>query len=194
MKNTIENLAKAFIGESQARNRYSFYAKTAQKEGFEQIAEIFLLTAENEREHAKWLLRLINGLQEKSGKDIGEIVVEAPCPITFSSTADNLKAAIAGENHEHTVMYPGFADVAEQEGFPEIASRLRAIARAEEHHEDRYQKLLTEVEGDTVFKKQEKVVWVCRKCGYVHEGSEPPEKCPSCSHPPSYFEVSCEKY
>ena len=194
MKNTIENLTKAFIGESQARNRYSFYAKIAQKEGFEQIAEIFLITADNEREHAKWLFRLINELKKKSGETLDEIKVEAAAPTTLGSTAENLKAAIAGENYEYTKMYPEFADVAEKEGFPEIAERLRAIAKAEEHHEWRYKKLLKEVEGSTVFKKNEKVYWVCRKCGYVHEGEEPPEKCPSCSHPKNYFERKCEEY
>ncbi len=193
MEKTIENLAKAFVGESQARNRYTFYAKIAQKEGFEQIAEIFLATADNEREHAKWLMRLINELKKKSGNDI-EISVDAPVPTVLGDTRENLKAAIEGENYENTKMYPEFADIAEKEGFPEIAKRLRAIAVAEKHHEERYQKLLNEVEGNTVFKKGEKTVWVCRKCGYAHEGEEPPENCPSCSHPKNYFEVKCEMY
>ena len=193
MEKTIENLAKAFVGESQARNRYTFYAKIAQKEGFEQIAEIFLTTADNEREHAKWLMRLINELKKKSGNDI-EISVDAPVPTVLGDTKENLKAAIEGENYENTKMYPEFADIAEKEGFPEIAKRLRAIAVAEKHHEERYQKLLNEVEGNTVFKKGEKTVWVCRKCGYAHEGEEPPENCPSCSHPKNYFEVKCEMY
>ena len=194
MKETIENLTKAFIGESQARNRYTFYAKIAQNESFEQIGEIFLITADNEREHAKWIFRLINELKKKSNEKLDEIKVEATAPTTLGSTADNLKAAIAGENYEYTEMYPGFADVAEKEGFPEIAKRLRAIARAEQHHEERYKKLLKGVEGDTVFKKEKKVYWVCRKCGYVHEGQEPPNQCPSCSHPKSYFEIECEEY
>jgi len=191
---TIKNLTKAFIGESQARNRYTFYAKIAKKEGFEQISEIFLLTAENEREHAKWLFRLINELKKKSGEDMDEIVVEAAAPTTLGDTAENLKAAIAGENYENTKMYPEFADVAEKEGFTEIAKRLRAITIAEKHHEERYKKLLKEVEGKTFFKKDKKVYWVCRKCGYIHEGEEPPEVCPSCSHPKSYFELKCEEY
>ncbi len=194
MKRTIENLTKAFIGESQARNRYTFYAKVAQKEGYDQIAEIFLITADNEREHAKWLFRLINDLKKKSNEDLDEIVVEAAAPTTLGTTVENLKAAISGENYEYTKMYPEFADVAEQEGFPEIATRLRAIAKAEEHHEERFKKLLREVESRTVFKKDRKVVWVCRKCGYVHEGEEPPEKCPSCNHEASYFQVKCEEY
>jgi len=194
MKNTIENLTKAFIGESQARNRYTFYAKIAKKEGFEQIADIFLLTAENEREHAKWLFRLINELKKKSNENLDEIKIEAVAPTTLGNTAENLKAAISGENYEHTQMYPEFADSAQEEGFPEIAQRLRAIAIAEKHHEERYKKLLAEVEKNTMFKKEKKVFWICRKCGYVHEGEEPPEECPSCSHPKSYFELKCEEY
>ena len=194
MKNTIENLTKAFIGESQARNRYTFYAKSAQKEGFEQIAELFLLTAENEREHAKWLFRLINELKQKSAENLDAITVEAEAPTTLGDTAENLKGAIAGENYEYTQMYPEFAAVAEQDGFPEIARRLRAIAAAEKHHEGRYKKILAAIENDTVFKKDKTAYWVCRKCGYVHEGAEAPEKCPSCDHPQSYFELSCEEY
>lgn len=194
MEETIKNLAKAFVGESQARNRYTFYAKIAKKEGFEQIAEIFLITAENEREHAKWLLRLINELKKKYNEPLEEIKIDAPVPTTLGNTVENLKAAIAGENYENTKMYPEFANVAEKEGFPEIASRLRAIAVAEKHHEERYKKLLAEVEGNTVFKKKEKKYWVCRKCGYVHYGEQPPEACPSCSHPKNYFELKCEDY
>ena len=193
MEKTIQNLVKAFIGESQARNRYSFYAKIAKKEGFEQISEIFLMTADNEREHAKWLFRLIDGLKKKAGLG-DEIKVEAAAPLVLGNTAENLKAAIAGENYEHTRMYPEFADIAEKEGFPEIAARLRAIAKAEEHHEERFQKLLKEVENNTVFKKEKKVYWVCRKCGYIHEGTEPPKSCPSCGHPTSYFQRKCEEY
>jgi rubrerythrin len=194
MKTTIENLTKAFIGESQARNRYSFYAKIAKKEGFEQIAEIFLLTAENEREHAKWLFRLINELKNKSEENFDEIKVEAATPTILKNTVENLKAAIAGENFEQTQMYPEFADAAEKEGLSEIVGRLRAIAIAEKHHEERFRKLLEQIENNTVFKKEEKVYWVCRKCGYIHEGEEAPEKCPSCDHPKNYFEVKCEEY
>ncbi len=194
MKKTIENLTKAFIGESQARNRYTFYAKIAQKEGYDQIAELFLITADNEREHAKWLFRLINELKGKAGEELKEISVEAAAPLTLGSTAENLQAAIDGENYEHTSMYPGFAQVAEEEGFPEIATRLRAIAKAEAHHEERYRKLLAQVQAGTVFKKPQSVTWVCRKCGYVHEGTEPPERCPSCNHEANYFQVKCEEY
>lgn len=194
MQKTIENLTKAFIGESQARNRYTFYSKIAQKEGFDQISEIFLITADNEREHAKWLFRLINELKKESNENLNEVIVEAAAPTVLGNTAENLKAAIAGEHYEYARMYPEFADIAEKEGFPEIAGRLRAIAKAEEHHEERYRKLLKEVEGSTVFKKNRKVYWVCRKCGYIHEGETPPEKCPSCDHESNYFQIKCEEY
>ncbi|UZE91751.1 MAG: rubrerythrin family protein [Methanosarcinales archaeon] len=194
MKSTIENLTKAFIGESQARNRYTFYSKIARKEGFEQIAEVFLISAENEKEHASWLFKLINELKKKSGEDLDEIKVKVIAPTILGSTAENLRAAIAGENYEHTTMYPEFADTAEKECLPEIANRLRAIARAEEHHEERYKKLLKEVEAGTVFKKAKEVYWVCRECGYVHFGTEPPERCPGCSHARSFYQVKCEEY
>ena len=194
MKNTIQNLAKAFVGESQARNRYAFYSKIAKKEELEQIAEIFLLTAENEREHAKQLFKLINELKKKSDENLDEIKIEAEVPTTFGDTTENLKAAIAGENFEQTKMYPEFAEVAEDEGLTEIANRLKAIAIAEKHHEKRFRKLLAGIENSSVFKKEKKVYWVCRKCGYVYEEKEAPEKCPSCDHPQSYFEVECEEY
>lgn len=194
MKETIKNLTKAFIGESQARNRYTFYAKIAKKEGFEQIAEIFLTTAENEKEHATWLFRLINELKKKSEENLDEIHVETVAPTTLGNTAENLKAAIDGETYEYTKMYPEFADVAEKEELPEIAKRLRATAKSEEHHAERYKKLLKEVEAGTVFKKEKAVFWVCRECGYVHFGTEPPEKCPSCDHKKSFYQTKCEEY
>lgn len=194
MKNTIENLTKAFIGESQARNRYTFYAKIAKNEGFEQIAELFLITAENEKEHAKRLFEHIQELKQKVGGDLDEITVEAAAPLVYSDTAQNLIAAIAGENYEYTEMYPEFAKVAEEEGLPAIAERLEAIAIAEEHHEERYKKVLKEVEAGTVFKKEKEVWWVCRECGYVHFGREPPENCPSCDHERNYYQVKCEEY
>jgi len=194
MRRTIENLAKAFIGESQARNKYTFYAKAARKEGYEQIGEVFTITADNEREHATWIFRLINKLKVKSGEKLDAIKVDAKVQTVLGNTVENLKAAIAGENYEHTKMYPEFAKVAEEEGLPEIATRLRAIAKAEEHHEERFRKLLEEVEGGTVFKKQKQVMWVCMECGYVHCGTEPPEVCPSCSHPRGFYQVKCEEY
>ena len=194
MENTIQNLTRAFIGESQARNRYNFYSKIAKKEGFEQIAEIFLITAENEKEHASWLFKLINELKKKTEKNLDEIEVEAKTPTILGNTSENLKSAISGENYEHTEMYPEFAEVAEKEGLPEIAKRLKAIAKAEEHHEERFKKLLKEVEADTVFKKEKEVWWVCRECGYVHFGKQPPEECPSCDHPKSFYQIKCEEY
>ena len=190
MKKTLENLTKAFIGESQARNRYTFYAKIAKKEGYEQIAEVFLITADNEKEHAK---RLFEHIQELKG-DLGELAVEALVPVVYGDTVENLKAAIAGEHYENTEMYPGFAKTAEEEGLDKIAMRLRSISKAEEHHEERYKKLLKEVEAGTVFKKDEEVEWVCRECGYVHIGKQPPEKCPSCDHEKSFYQIKCEKY
>ncbi len=194
MRKTLENLVKAFIGESQARNRYTFYASIAKKEGYEQIAEIFSITAENEMEHAETLFKLINELKKKLGEEIGEIKVEAVAPLVLGDTIENLKGAIAGENYEHTKMYPEFAKIAEEEGLPEIASRLRAIAVAEKHHEERYRKLLEQLEAGTLFKKDKEVYWVCRKCGYVHYGREPPEKCPSCHHSRNYFQLKYEEY
>jgi len=194
LNETIKNLVKAFIGESQARNRYSFYASIAKKEGFEQIAEVFLITAENEKEHASTIFKFINQIKKKTGEELNEIKVEVAAPTILGNTAENLKAAIAGENYEHTKMYPEFADVAEKEGYSDIAARLRAIAKAEKHHEERYRKILKEVEAGTVFKKDEDVWWVCRECGYVHYGKEPPERCPSCNHPKRYFQLKCEEY
>jgi len=194
MKKTVENLAKAFIGESQARNRYTLYAKVAKKEGYEQLSEIWLNTAENEREHAKWAMRMINSLKEEADEDLSEITVEADAPTILGDTIENLKASIEGETYEYTEMYPEFADTAEEEGYEDIAERLRAIGRVEEHHEERFTRILREVEAGTVFKKDSSVKWVCRKCGYIHEGTEPPEKCPSCDHPTEYFEILCEEF
>ncbi len=191
MKKTLENLIKAFIGESQARNRYTFYAKIAQKEGYEQIAEIFLLTAENEKEHAK---RLFEHIQELNKGKLKEIEVETTAPLTYGKTAKNLQAAIDGEHYEYTKMYPEFAKTAQKEGLLKIAARLEAIAMAEKHHEQRYKKLLKEVKDKTVFKKKNKVWWVCRECGYIHFGKEAPKVCPSCDHEQSFYQLLCEKY
>ena len=192
MEKTMENLAKAFIGESQARNRYTLYSKVAKKEGYEQLAEIFLNTAENEREHAKWAMKMINELKVDGKPE--EIIVTVDAPTTFGTTVQNLKATIDGEHYENTEMYPEFADLAEEEGLKDIADRLRAIGRVEEHHEERFKEILKKIEADTVFKKDKDVEWVCRKCGYVHVGMEPPEKCPSCDHPTEYFQIKCEKF
>ena len=194
MQKTIQNLTKAFIGESQVRNRYSFYAKVARKEGFEQIAEIFLQTAEQEKEHAKRLFEHIQELKKKTKEKLNEIKVEFSAPTTYGNTIENLKAAIAGENYEYTSMYPEFAKVAEKEGLIKIAKRFSAIAVSEKHHEERYKKLLKEVKEGSIFKKKKKIWWVCMECGYVHFGKQPPTKCPSCDHPKSFYQVKCENY
>ncbi len=193
MAQTLLNLVQAFIGESQARNRYSFYAKIAKKEGYEQIAEIFLLTADNEKEHAK---RLFEHIQELKGKDkaLNEVNVEAAAPTVYGNTQENLEAAIKGEHYEYTQMYPEFAKVARKEGYDKIAKRLKAIAMAEMHHEERFKKLLKEIKAGTVFKKEKEVWWFCRECGYIHFGKTPPKVCPSCDHPQSFYQVKCEKY
>ncbi len=191
MQETLENLTKAFIGESQARNRYIFYRSIAQKEGYEQIVEIFQITADNEKEHAKRLFEHIQGLNK--GK-LKEIKVEAAAPLSYGDTAKNLQAAIEGEHYEYTEMYPEFAKTALKEGLLEIAAMLEAIAVAEKHHEERYKKLLKEVKAKTVFKKKKKVWWVCRECGYVHFGKEPPKVCPSCNHEKNFYQVKCEEY
>jgi rubrerythrin len=193
MNQTIQNLTKAFIGESQARNRYTFYARVAQKEGYEQICDIFTVTAENEKIHAKRLFEAINQMK-KDNDNPNAIMVEADAPTIYGTTIENLKAAIAGEHHEHSSMYPEFAEIAQNEGFPEIAARLRAIAIAEEHHEERYKKLLKELEAGTVFKKKKETWWICRECGYMHFGKEPPVKCPACDHPTAFYQVKCEEY
>jgi rubrerythrin len=193
MNKTIQNLTKAFLGECQARNRYTFFASTARNEGFEQIAAIFLETADQEKTHAKELYKLINTLKEK--EEIKEnLKIESDVPIIFSTTKENIKSAIAGENHEYTSMYPEFADVAEEEGFNDIAKKLRAIAKAEQHHEERYKKILEHLENGTTFKRDEETIWVCRECGYMHVGKEAPEKCPSCDHPQAFYQVKCEEY
>jgi len=194
MTKTIENLAKAFIGESQARNRYTIYASQAKKEGYEQLAGVFLETADQEFEHGEWNFKMLKELLAKEKKQMPELKVEASAPTTWGSLAQNLKGAIAGENWEHTTMYPEFANQAEKDGYPEIAKRLRSIAKAEEHHEERYIKLLKVLEDGTIFKKSKKVWWYCRKCGYQHFGEEPPATCPSCGHERGFYQIKCEEY
>ncbi len=187
MNQTIQNLTKAFIGESQARNRYTYYAKVAQKEGYEQIASIFLKTAGQEKTHAK---RLFEHIQELNKNKLDEIKVEAVAPTSYGKTVNNLKAAITGEHYENTKMYPQFAKVAEKEGLLKIAARLRSIAVAEKHHEERYKELLKAVKTKTVFKKSKKVYWTCRECGYVHFDKEAPKICPACDHSQAYYQLN----
>lgn len=172
---TEQNLMTAFAGESQARNKYSFFASKARKDGFEQIAAIFEETANNEKEHAKLWFKELNG---------GEI----------ASTEENLLAAAEGENYEWTDMYDGFAKTAEEEGFMELAAKFRAVAAIEKEHEERYRKLLKNVKEGLVFSKDGDRVWLCRNCGHVHFGKEAPEVCPVCSHPQSFFEIKAENY
>ncbi|WP_334109629.1 rubrerythrin [Thermodesulfitimonas autotrophica] len=170
---TEKNLWAAFAGESQARNKYTYFASQARKEGYEQIAAVFQETADNEKEHAKRILKFLQGI---------------------GTTAENLKAAAEGENYEWTAMYPEFARVAEEEGFPEIAAVLRKIAAAEQHHEARFRALRRNLEEGKVFKREGAVRWKCRNCGYIHEGPEAPAVCPACAHPQAYFELLCENY
>jgi rubrerythrin len=170
---TEQNLLAAFAGESQARNKYTYFASTAKKEGYEQISAIFLKTAENEKEHAKMWFKELAGI---------------------GSTADNLKAAADGENYEWTDMYEGFARTAEEEGFPELAEKFRAVGAIEKNHEERYRALLHNVEAQEVFKKSEVKVWECRNCGHIVVGTQAPDVCPVCAHPQSYFEVEAKNY
>lgn len=181
---TANNLMHAFAGESQARNRYTYYASIAKKEGYVQIANIFEETANQEKEHAKRLMKLMNpDLQGET------VYTEGDFPVMYGNTMECLKQAIAGENEEWTDMYPTFAEVAKEEGFDEIAAILKSIAVAEKMHEDRYTKLLESLENGTVFKKDEPVLWKCNNCGYVVEGTTAPTRCPACDHPQAHFEA-----
>lgn len=183
---TEKNILTAFAGESQARNRYTYFASVAKKEGYEQISAIFTETADNEKEHAKRLFKFLEG---------GEVEVTAAFPAgVIGDTAVNLKASAGGENHEYTSMYPEFAQIAKEEGFGEIAGVFKSIAVAEEGHEKRFLGLLKNLEAGTIFKKLQPVKWRCRNCGYIHEGTGAPEKCPACDHPTAYFEVMAENY
>ncbi len=183
---TEKNILTAFAGESQARNRYTYFASQAKKDGYVQIAEIFTETANQEKEHAKRLFKLLEG---------GEVEVAAAFPAgVIGTTLDNLKEAAGGENYEYTQMYPGFAKIAIEEGFEEIAEIFNAIAVAEKQHEKRYLALATNIENGTVFKKEKSVVWRCRNCGYTHEGEEAMDLCPACVHPRAHFELLGENY
>jgi rubrerythrin len=183
---TEQNLLKAFAGESQARNRYTYAASAAKKEGYEQIAAIFLETADNEKEHAKRFFKFLEG---------GGVEITAMYPAgTIETTLENLKMAAAGENEEHTILYPGFAKIAEEEGFPEVAAAFTMIAKVEVEHEARYNKLVANIENSEVFKKSSTTRWKCRNCGYVHEGEEAPLMCPACVHEQNHFEVKETTY
>lgn len=183
---TEKNILTAFAGESQARNRYTYFAAQAKKEGYVQISSIFEETADQEKEHAKRLFKMLEG---------GEVMIEGAFPAgVIGTTVENLKEAAAGENHEHTDMYPSFAKVAREEGFNDIADIFEAIAVAEKQHEKRYLDLMRNIENGQVFKRGDTVVWRCRNCGYLHEGTSAPETCPACAHPRAHFELLGENY
>lgn len=189
---TLENLAKAFAGESQARNRYTFAAAAARKEGFRQIEALFIETADNEREHGK---RFYMAAVEGTGATEPIMVnVNATYPFGLGTTLQNLKAAAAGENEEHTLLYPDFAKQAEAEGFKDVAALFRMVAAVEVEHEKRFLKLAANIEKGEVFKRAQKMRWKCRNCGYVHEGETAPGKCPTCLHAQEHFELLAENY
>ena len=183
---TEKNLLGSFAGESQARNRYTYFASQAKKDGLIQVADIFTETAEQEKEHAKRFFQQLEG---------GEVEIQAAFPAgVIGTTAENLAAAAAGENCEWTDLYPGFAKVAREEGFEAAAAIWDAVSVAEKQHENRYRGLLANIENGTVFKKDQPVVWRCRNCGYLHEGTEAPQACPACAHPQAYYEVLAENW
>ncbi len=183
---TEQNLLKSFAGESQARTRYAYFASVAKKEGYEQIAAIFNETADQEKEHAKRFFKFLEG---------GMVEITATFPAgVISTTSENLRAAAEGENEEWAELYPEFARVADEEGFPQIAAVFRAIAEVEAMHEERYRKLLARVVDGTVFTREEPIEWQCRNCGYVHTGEEAPELCPACAHRQAYFEQKKSNY
>ena len=183
---TEKNLLTAFSGESQARNRYTYFASKAKKEGYVQIADIFIETANQEKEHAKRLFKFLEG---------GEVEITGAFPAgVIGTTLANLKDSAAGEHYEQAEMYPGFAKTAREEGFDSIAAVFEAIVVAEKQHEKRYVDLAANIEAGKVFKRDEKVIWRCRNCGYLHEGNEAPELCPACDHPQAHFELLGENY
>jgi rubrerythrin len=186
---TAENLMKAFAGESQARNRYSYYASVAKKEGYVQIANIFLETADNEKEHAKRFFKFLN--ESLKGETVE---INATYPVGLGNTKENLLGAANGENEEWTDLYPEFAKTAEEEGFADIAIIFRKISEVEKHHEERYRQLLSSIENNTIYHRDTVVSWKCNNCGYIHEGESAIELCPACAHPQGYFEVLSENY
>jgi rubrerythrin len=189
---TLENLMKAFAGEAQARLRYTYFASVAGKEGYKQISNIFMETAENEKEHAKVFMKM--ALEHLDGENPAPVEINATYPFAYGDTVANLKSAAAGEHEENAVDYPGFAETAKEEGFPDIAVRILFIAKVEKHHEERYRALLANIENGTVFKKDGKVFWKCINCGYVHEGDSAPALCPACQHPQEYFQLLDDCY
>jgi len=194
MNKTLQGLLAAYVGECQARNRYTFYASSAKKEGYEQIAEVFSITAEQEREHASWFYKMIMEVQKSLNISDKEFTIETTVPVIRATTMENLTAAIGGETHEYTSMYPDIAQQAKKDGFVAIGARVASIAIAEKHHAERYQKLYDVLDNQTVWDKKDAVFWVCRQCGYVHYGKKAPEACPSCGHLKSFYQIMCETY
>ncbi len=183
---TEKNLLKAFAGESQARNRYTYAASIAKKEGYEQVAAVFQETADQEKQHAKRFFRFLEG-------GMLEITAAYPAGVT-GTTIENLKAAAAGEHEEYSVLYPEFARIAKEEGFPQVAAQFNSVCKAEQNHERRYKLLLENLEKSKAFKKDATIKWICRECGYIHEGTDAPKTCPCCEHPQAFFQALSEKY
>lgn len=182
---TEQNLINAFAGESQARNRYTYFAKKAKEEGYEQFAEIFCMTADNEKEHAKLFYEYLGDIRGH---------VDAEYPFELGTTEENLESAAAGEKEEWSFLYADGEKTAREEGFDDVADTFHYVIEAEKHHEQRYLKLLENIKNDTVFSKEKETYWMCRECGYVHHGKSAPKKCPNCHHPQAYFQVLCENY
>lgn len=186
---TAKNLMKAFAGESQARNRYNYFASIARKEGYIQIYNIFNETADNEKEHAKRFFKFLRRDYEHEA-----VMIEADFPVSLGDTLDNLDGAAQGEHEEWSALYPDFAKVAKEEGFEDIAAVFNEVASVEKHHEERFKKLYENIKNDKVFRKDNIVKWKCNNCGYIHEGNTAPEVCPACAHPQGFFEVLCDNF
>lgn len=194
MKETIKNLTMAFVWESQARNRYDLYAKVAKKAWYVQISNIFMETALQEKQHAKWFFNMLQEIKKKEWLDINMIEIPTSTESKFGDTLTNLETAINGEHEEYSKLYPEFAKIAEKEGYPQFAVRIRSIMIAEEHHEERFKKLYEQVKAETVFKKEEETERVCMECGYVHTWKNAPALCPSCDHPTGHYIRKNEEY
>jgi len=194
MKKTLENLAQAYVWECQAMMRYLKFSKLAAKEWYHQISEIFALTAQQEREHAWWFLKMFHSVQEKLWEKIDEIQITTSVTTKLWNTLENLETAARWENHEYTSMYADIAKIAMEEWLPEISARVKAIMIAEQHHEERYLKLHKQLQDQTIFSKEEEIRWVCMECWYVYKWKTPPKECPSCGHDTGYYQAKCEDY
>jgi len=196
MKETPKKLYTAYVGESQARNRYTFWSKIAKKEGYVLVTNVFLETADQELQHGTWFYKMLQDFKKEEPFDEMKVLPDATFPTTYGSTVENLKSAMAGEDLEWKTLYPDIAKTAEKEGYPDIAKRVRAIMKAEKHHSERYGKLLKLVGDDAFFKRGKKIVWICMECGYEVEMDRLPDdfKCPSCDHPRANFRKKCEDF